>query len=67
MTVCDHEAVLVDAGSGPDAKERLRERRHVPHWLRTHASDVASLEGGTQFIMIKRVQAETAPLASARG
>ena len=43
VTVCDHEAVLVDARSGPDAKERLREPSDVPHWLRTHASDAASL------------------------
>ena len=46
VTVCDHEAVLVDAGSGPDAKERLREPSDVPHWLRTHASDASSLSAG---------------------
>ena len=46
VTICGHEAVLVDAGSGPDAKERLRERWNVPHWLRTHARHAASLRAG---------------------
>ena len=46
VTVCDHEAVQVDARSGPDAKERLREPSDVPHWLRTPARHAASLSAG---------------------
>ena len=41
----------MDARSGPDAKERLREPSDVPHWLRTHARHAASLRAGLWCIL----------------